>query len=42
MKHDYNAFWERCWKEDDSTELYKYLDKYFELEPLVDKYYKSY
>lgn len=29
MKQDYNAYWERCWKEDDSTELYKYLDKYF-------------
>lgn len=29
MKHDYNVYWEKCWKEDDSTELYKYLDKYF-------------
>lgn len=28
MKHDYNAYWERCWKGDNSTELYKYLDKY--------------
>lgn len=29
MKHDYNAYWERCWRNDNSTELYKYLDKYF-------------
>lgn len=31
MKHDYNTYWEKCWKEDDSAEVYKYLDMYFEL-----------
>lgn len=31
MTHDYNTYWERCWKEDDSTELYKYLDMYYRM-----------
>ena len=31
MIHDYNTYWERCWKEDDSTELYRYLDMYYKM-----------
>ena len=31
MKHDYNAYWEKCWQDEDSEELYKYLEGYFKL-----------
>jgi SAM-dependent methyltransferase len=29
--NDYNTYWEKCWQDEDSEELYKYLEGYFEL-----------
>lgn len=26
---DYNMYWERCWKEEEPEQLYKYLDSYY-------------
>ena len=28
MIRDYNTYWEKCWKEDSATDLYRYLDMY--------------
>ena len=32
MKYDYNTYWERCWREDNREELYRYLDNYYKME----------
>lgn len=29
MMKDYNLYWERCWKEENPTELYEYLGAYY-------------
>lgn len=29
MMNDYYLYWERCWKEEEAEELYKYLDSYY-------------
>lgn len=29
MVRDYNTYWERCWKEENTTDLYRYLDMYY-------------
>ena len=29
MMIDYNMYWERCWKEEEPEQLYKYLDSYY-------------
>ena len=31
MTNEYNIYWEHCWKEENPTELYKYLDMYYKL-----------
>ncbi|WP_024865331.1 class I SAM-dependent methyltransferase [Butyrivibrio sp. FCS014] len=31
MKHDYDAFWESSWNEEDPVELYGYLEGYYQL-----------
>lgn len=28
---DYNSYWERCWQEEEPTELFKYLEMYYEI-----------
>lgn len=32
---DYNLYWERCWQEEESAELYKYLDRYCGIKRLM-------
>lgn len=31
MMNDYNKYWECCWKEENPTELYRYLDMYYKM-----------
>lgn len=31
MMNDYNLYWERCWQEEEPTELFQYLDTYYKM-----------
>ena len=31
MMKDYNMYWERCWQEEEPTELFQYLDNYYRM-----------
>ncbi|NLL90998.1 MAG: class I SAM-dependent methyltransferase [Ruminococcaceae bacterium] len=37
MNNDYGEYWEKCWNEENSEELFNYLDGYFEMKsPEID------
>lgn len=42
MKYNYNTYWEKCWKEDNHEELYRFLDKYYEMESKEIDIFKEY
>lgn len=42
MIHDYSTYWEKCWKDDDETELYKYLDMYYGIETKEIEIFREY